>query len=264
MASILITGSNDGLGRDVARRLVDDGHDVVGHARSPEKAQALRRALPGLDDVLVADLSSATQVRRLAEVVNTVRTFDAVVLNAGVGGFEPHRLETEDGHAHTLAINVLAPYLLSALLHQPKRIVVLTSGMMQGASTDLTDLDWKHRQWDGLQAYSDSKLFDATIAAALARRWPQVVATSVSPGWVATKMGGVGAPDDLEAGSLTQAWLAVSDDAAAQHSGAMYYHQEPIRSPGGTGARALHPAVLDETFQERLLATLGGLTGVEL
>ncbi|MCP9489303.1 MAG: hypothetical protein MSC31_05445 [Solirubrobacteraceae bacterium MAG38_C4-C5] len=110
--------------------------------------------------------------------------------------------------------------------------------MQEGGSTDLSDLDWTRRPWDGVQAYSDSKLFDATIAAAIARRWPQVVSSSVSPGWVATKMGGAGAPDDLDAASVTQAWLAVSDDEAALHSGAMYYHQTPVRSPG-RGARSV-------------------------
>ena len=263
MATVFITGSNDGLGRDAARRLVDDGHTVVGHARNREKADQLQRELPGLGGVFVADLSSAGQVRRLAEDANAFGTFDAVIQNAGVGYSERRRVETEDGHAHVLAINVLAPYLLSALMHRPGRVVYLTSGMQGGGSTDLSDLDWQRRSWNGTQAYSDSKLFDATLAAAVARRWPGVVATSVSPGWVATKMGGPGAPDDLEAASLTQAWLAVSDDPAAGRSGAMFYHQRPILR-SSRGAESLHPAVQTEAFQDDLLAALAGLTGTEL
>ena len=264
MARIFITGSNDGLGRDAARRLIDGGHHVIGHARNGGKAERLLRELPGLDDVLVADLASAGQVRRLADAANAVGVFDAVIQNAGVGGYEPRRIATEDGHAHVLAINVLAPYLLTAWMRRPRRIVVVTSGMQQGASPDLSDVDWKRRRWDGLQAYSDSKLFGATLAAAIARHWPHVIATSASPGWVATKMGGAGAPDDLEAASLTQAWLATSENAAAKHTGAMYYHQEPIRSSGGAGARALHPAVMSTSFQDELLGRLAELTGVEL
>lgn len=264
MARIFITGSNDGLGRDAARRLIVDGHQVVGHARNREKAELLRRELPGADDVLVADLSSAGQVRQLADDANALGVFDAVIQNAGIGGYEPRRIDTEEGHAHVLAVNVLAPYLLTAWMHQPKRIVILTSGMQQGAQTDLSDLDWRRRRWDGIQAYSDSKLYDATLAAALARRWPAIIATSASPGWVATKMGGAGAPDDLAAASLTQAWLATSDDEEAKHNGAMYYHQEPIRRPGGTGARCLHPAAIDGVFQSGLLAALAELTGVEM
>jgi len=264
MASIFITGSNDGLGRDAARRLINDGHDVVGHARSTEKAEGLRRELPGIADVLVADLSSPQEVRQLADEANARGTFDAVIQNAGVGFSEPRRIETEDAHAHLLAINVLAPYRLTAWLHRPRRIVVLTSGMQQGGSTDLSDLDWTQRRWNGMQAYSDSKLFDATFAAALARRWPQVLTASVSPGWVATKMGGAGAPDDLDGASATQAWIAGSDDDAAVISGAMYYHRKPVRSPGASGAQSLHPAVRDEAFQDDLLASLAELTGTEL
>ena len=265
MTTIFITGSNDGLGRDAARRLVESGHTVVGHARSREKADRLRQELPGLADVLVADLSSAGQVRRLADEANDAfGTFDAVILNAGVGFRERRRVETEDGHAHVLAINVLAPYLLTAWMHRPGRFVYLTSGMQQGGSTDLSDLDWKRRSWNGMQAYSDSKLLDATLAAAVARRWAGVVSTSVSPGWVETKMGGAGAPDDLDAASLTHAWLAVTDDEAALRSGAMFYHQEPILWPGGGGARALHSAVQNEAFQDDLLAALAELTGTEL
>jgi NAD(P)-dependent dehydrogenase (short-subunit alcohol dehydrogenase family) len=123
------------------------------------------------------------------------------------------------------------------------------------AYAGLEDLDWIERPWDGRQAYADSKLFDATLAAALARRRPDTVATSVTPGWVATKMGGAGAPDDLEAGSITQTWLAVSDDPEALHGGALPYHQAP---------RPAHPAVADEAFQDRLLDAFARLTGVPM
>jgi NAD(P)-dependent dehydrogenase (short-subunit alcohol dehydrogenase family) len=255
MSTVFTTGSNDGLGRDAARRLIDDGHTVVGHARNKEKADRLRGHLPGIADVLVADLSSIDQVRRLAGEANDCGPFDAVIHNAAVGHLEPRRIQTEDGHAHVLAINALAPYLLTALMQAPKRLVYLTSGLHENGRSELTDLDWRERQWDGLQAYADSKLFDATLAAAVARRWPQVISTSVTPGWVATKMGGPAAPDDYDAGSATQAWLAVSDDERALRSGTLFYHQEP---------RPAHPAVSTKTFQEDLLGAFADLTGVRL
>jgi len=255
MSLVLITGSNDGLGRDAARRLVDDGHRVVGHARNTEKADGLRRELPGLADVLVADLSSAAQVRRLGEDADAIGTFDAVIHNAGIGFREPDRGPTEDGHARTLAVNALAPYLLTALMRPAGRLVYLTSGLHEQGDTDLDDLDWTARPWDGRQAYCDSKLFDATLAAAVARRRPDIVSTSVTPGWVATKMGGEGAPDDLDAGSVTQVWLAVSDDPEALRSGALFYHQAP---------RHAHRAVTDEAFQEGLLDAFARLTGVSM
>jgi NAD(P)-dependent dehydrogenase (short-subunit alcohol dehydrogenase family) len=255
MSLVLITGSNDGLGRDAARRLVDDGHRVVGHARNTEKADGLRRELPGLTDVLVADLSSAAEVRRLAQEADAIGTFDAVIHNAGIGFREPDRGPTEDGHARTLAVNALAPYLLTALMRPAGRLVYLTSGLHEQGDTDLDDLDWTARPWDGRQAYCDSKLFDATLAAAVARRRPDIVSTSVTPGWVATKMGGEGAPDDLDAGSITQAWLAVSDDAAARGTGGYFFHQQ---------LSATHRAVHDETVQEGLLAACADLSGVPL
>jgi NAD(P)-dependent dehydrogenase (short-subunit alcohol dehydrogenase family) len=251
MARVLITGSNDGLGRDAARRLLDAGHAVVGHARSAAKADALRAQLPGVEDVLVADLMRLGEVRAMAAAANASGRFDAVIHNAGIY-LEPQRIETEDGHAHVLAVNALAPYVLTARMERPDRLVYLTSGLHASATPDLDDVDWRRRRWNAMQAYAESKLFDATLAAAVARRWPDVRANSVSPGWVATKMGGPGAPDDLAAGSLTQAWLAVSDDPAAQVSGAFLYHQE---------VRPAHPAASDPAFQDALLDVFARLTG---
>jgi NAD(P)-dependent dehydrogenase (short-subunit alcohol dehydrogenase family) len=67
---------------------------------------------------------------------------------------------------------------------------------------------------DGV-TYSESKLYVTTLAYAVARRWPDVLSNAVDPGWVPTKMGGPGAPDDFEMRFFTQTWLAVSDDPAA-------------------------------------------------
>jgi len=251
VARVLVTGSNDGLGRDAARRLLDGGHEVVGHARSAAKADGLRRELPGVADVLVADLASLAQVRALADAANAIGTFDAVIHNAGVY-LESRRIATEDGHSHVLAVNALAPYVLTARMHRPRRLVYLTSGLHESAGADLSDIDWVRRRWSAMRAYAESKLFDATLAAVIARRWPEVRSNSVSPGWVATKMGGPGAPDDLAAGSLTQAWLAVSDDPAAQVSGAFLFHQQ---------VRSAHPAVTDHAFQDALLEAFERLTG---
>jgi len=72
-------------------------------------------------------------------------------------------------------------------------------------------------------------LFDTVLAFAIARRWPDVLGNAVEPGWVATKMGGPGAPDDLILGPVTQAWLAVSDDPAATVSGQLFYHSGRAR-----------------------------------
>jgi hypothetical protein len=89
----------------------------------------------------------------------------------------------------------------------------------------------------------------------VARRWPNVFSNAVEPGWVATKMGGPGATDDLDAGHRTQVWLAVSDDPAAMVTGEYFYHMRP-RTP--------IPATHDIAKQEALLAACKRLSGVEL
>src|SRR5260370_12923654 len=105
-----------------------------------------------------------------------------------------------------------AAYLLTALISAPQRLVYLSSGMHRYAEPDFTDLQWKRRRWNGSQAYSDSKLFDAALAFAIARSCPGTLSNAVDPGWVATKLGGRVAPRDFDRRSETQAWLAVSND----------------------------------------------------
>jgi NAD(P)-dependent dehydrogenase (short-subunit alcohol dehydrogenase family) len=203
----------------------------------------------------VGDLSSIAATRKLAEQAVALDRFDAVIHNAAIGYREPRRIETIDGLAHVFAINVLAAYLLTSLIPAPSRLIYLSSGMHLGGDPDLTDLGWERRSWNGAQAYSDSKLFDTVLAFAVARRWRQVHSNAVEPGWVATKMGGPGAPDDLAAGPVTQAWLAVSDGPEALVSGRYFYHQRE---------REAHPAAHSEEVQEGLLARCAAITGVEL
>jgi NAD(P)-dependent dehydrogenase (short-subunit alcohol dehydrogenase family) len=152
-------------------------------------------------------------------------------------------------------VNVLAPYLLTAWIAGPTRLVYLSSGMHESGDTTLRDLDWTERRWDGMQAYCDSKLHVTTLALALARRWPERYVNVVDPGWVPTRMGGPGAPDDLDLGHRTQAWLAVGDDPEAATSGGYWYHRR--RRPPAAAAR-------DEAHQDALLHELSRLTQVTL
>ena len=254
MSRVLITGSSDGLGLRAAQRLIAAGHEVVLHARNQGRARDAQTAAPKAHGVVVGDLASIAETRRLADQANRSGPFDAIIHNAGVGDRE-RRIETVDGIEHIFAINVLAPFLLTALMEQPKRLIYLSSGMHRGGNPDLTDLQWKRRRWKGPQAYSDSKLFDVVLAFALARRWPAVMSNAVDPGWVPTKMGGRGAPDNLELGSETQVWLAVSEDRRAKASGGYFFHkrrQDP------------NPAALDATFQDALLAACEALTGTAM
>jgi NAD(P)-dependent dehydrogenase (short-subunit alcohol dehydrogenase family) len=244
MARVFITGSSDGLGLLAARLLVDGGHAVTLHARNAARAEDARRAVPAAEAVLVGDLAGIAQTRELAEQANARGRYDAVIHNAAVGNREPRR-ETVDGLEHVFAINVLAPYLLTALMAPPDRLVYLSSGMHRSGDPDLGDAQWTVRRWNGSQAYADSKLFDVVLAFAVARRWPAVRSNALEPGWVATKMGGAGAPDDLALAPVTQVWLATSDDAAALVTGAYFFHQRHREVHAAARSRAVHEALLD-------------------
>jgi NAD(P)-dependent dehydrogenase (short-subunit alcohol dehydrogenase family) len=254
MARIFITGSTDGLGLMAAQWLVERGHRVMLHARNAARAADASRALPQADAVAIGDLSRRDETLVVADQVNAAGVFDAVIHNAGIGYREPHRM-TQEGLTQVFAINVLAPYLLTARITPPARLVYLSSGMHRGGDASLADPQWTKRRWNGSQAYSDSKMFDAILAAAVARHWPGVLSNSVEPGWVATKMGGAGAPDDLALGAVTQAWLAVSDAPEAMVSGGYFFHQKQ---------RDTHKAVRDPAVQDALLAYCEALTGIAL
>ena len=255
MSRVFVTGSADGLGRLAAAQLVREGHEVVLHARSDSRGREALDGVPGAAGVLIADLASIAQTRALAEDANASGRFDAVIHNAALGYQVSGRSETEDGLAAVFAVNVLAPYLLTALMTRPDRLIYMSSGMHSGGDPSLEDLQWRERRWSGTQAYSDSKLFDLALAYAVARRWPDVLANAVTPGWVATKMGGRGAPDDLELGADTQAWLAVSGEPAARVTGRYFYHRSE---------RAADPAASDPELQDGLLTACAKLSGVAL
>jgi NAD(P)-dependent dehydrogenase (short-subunit alcohol dehydrogenase family) len=242
MARIFITGSAGGLGRETARTLLDGAHEVVVHARSEERLSAVgelldRGALP-----VVGNLADPDQTRDVAAQVNRLGRMDAVIHNAGV----------YTGPT-VLPVNVVAPYLLTALVDRPQRLIYLSSGMHRGGRADLAGMDWSGRSVTG--SYSDSKLFVTTLAAAVARILPSVASNAVDPGWVPTRMGGAGAPDDLRLGHLTQEWLATSNRPEARTSGGYWYHQRR-RNP--------QPAALDPQFQDDLLAALATFTGTPL
>ena len=192
MSRIFITGSTDGLGRGAASVLMGEGHDVVLHARTRQRAAALapRRRRRG---VVIGDLASAAETRALADQVNGIGRMDTVIHNAGVF-LEPSRSATADGHPTTLAVNILAPYLLTALIDRPHRLIYLSSGLHHAGAGSLADIDWTRRPWNAAQAYAESKLHVTALALTLARAWPEVLSNAVDPGWVPTKMGGPGQP----------------------------------------------------------------------
>jgi len=253
MARIFITGSADGLGQMAADLLVKSGHQVVLHARHEKRAQDALAAVPGAQGVITGDLSSIAETRQVAEQVNKLGAFDAVIHNAGIGYREPRRTATPDGLSHVFAVNSLAPYILTCLINRPKRLIYLSSGLHREGDPSLKDLTWTDRAWNGYRAYADSKLHDLMLAFAVARKWPNVLSNALEPGWVATKMGGVGAPDSLSEAPKTQVWLATSNDPEALVFGQYFYHQQ---------RRAFHPAAADIGIQEKFISACARLSGV--
>lgn len=242
MSRIFITGSADGLGKAAAQTLLAEGHQVVVHARTGQRLDAVQDLLRQGAQSVVGDLSDLQQTLGVAEQVNRLGRMDAVIHNAGVYS-----------GPQVLPVNVVAPYVLTALVTRPNRLVYLSSGMHRGGRADLEGMDWSGRTATG--SYSDSKLMVTALAMAVARLWPDVVSSAVDPGWVPTKMGGPGAPDDLRLGHLTQEWLATSEDPEAHVSGAYWHHQRRIEP---------HAAARDVAFQDELLTVLGRATGIAL
>lgn len=255
MARVFISGSSTGLGLMAGQLLVEQGHRVVLHGRDDKRCEDARRALPEADAVVAGDISAVRGTRSVADQANKLGRFDAVIHNAGVGYRESRRLETEDGLPHVFAVNVMAPYILTALMGRAARYVFLSSGMHRGADAHLNDLAWRSRRWDGATAYAESKLHDVLLAFALARRWPDVLSNALEPGWVPTRMGGPGAPDEMDQAHRTQAWLAVSDDRRACVSGDYFYHLR---------RREPNPQAKDWTLQDRLIAACQRLSSIDL
>ncbi len=240
MARIFITGSADGLGQLAAQQLVSEGHQVVLHARNKTRGQEALAQVPGAETVLTADLSSIEQTKQLAADANALGKFDAVIHNAGVYRTSGDVIAT---------VNTLAPYILTSLMHPPKRLIYLTSGMHTGGQARLKQLS---TDLNGI-SYSDSKLQVVLLSQAVARLWPNVYANAVNPGWVPTKMGGKGAPDDLEKGYTTQTWLATSNEDGALVSGRYFFHKQQ---------KAFAPAASDVSLQDEFLAVCEEVTGV--
>src|SRR4051794_6271472 len=242
MSHILVTGSADGLGRAAAETLLGDGHRVIVHTRSAGRLAAVESLITRGASSVVGDLADLDGMRAVADQVNRLGPLDAVIHNAGVMR-----------GPQILPVNVVAPYLLTVLIEGPQRLVYLSSDMHQGGRAGLDGLDWSGRR--PTASYSDSKLLLPAFAMAVARLWPHVHSNAVDPGWVPTRMGGPGAPDDLRLGHLTQEWLATSDAPEARTSGGYWYHQRRVEP---------HPAVHDRHFQDRLVTELAAFTGTPL
>ncbi len=254
MARIFITGSSDGIGLLTARRLIADGHQVVLHARSAQRARDAEAACPGAEAVLVGDLTSIEETKRLAAAANAsggspgATHFDVVIHNAGIYRGQDNAISSGSGYPRLFTVNTLAPYILTALMEPPKRLVFISSSMHYGGRPKLDTLPHA-------VTYSDSKLHNVMLAKAFARRWADRIewAGSADPGWVPTKLGGRSAPDSLDDAVDTYITVALGHGEAAGQTGG-YFARSRLASPQAIAN--------DEALQDQLMAALAALSGV--
>jgi retinol dehydrogenase-14 len=229
--TVLVTGGTGGIGKATAAGLAALGARVAITGRDRRRADAAAaeiRATGGPEvDVFVADMSSQTEVRRLAsEVLEGLPRLDVLVNN--VGGFWNSRHVTADGLERTFALNHLAPFLLTHLLvdrlaeSAPARVVTVSSDAQRLGRIDFTDLQGE-RSWSGQKAYNQSKLANVLFTYELARRLrgTEVAANALHPGIVRSGFGAedpgriqrmitpfMGLMKSPEQGALTSIYLA--------------------------------------------------------
>lgn len=241
MGRILITGSADGLGQLAATALIEQGHQVVLHARNEKRVRETLQKVPGAESCLMGDLSNTEETKHLAAQANALGKFNAIIHNAGVYNVSPEEI---------LAVNVTAPYILTCLIQKPERLIYICSDMHLHGHSNLKNL----KSANSTINYSDSKLLLLMLCKAVARKWPGVYTNAVDPGWVPTKMGGPNAPDDLQKGYETQVWLAVSNEQKAKVSGCYFFHKEEAHS---------NPEADHVIMQEELLKLCAAMTSIQ-
>lgn len=276
--SALITGASSGLGKAVARALAARGDRVLLHVRSAERGETVRRELIKATgnqaiELLVADLASQAEVCRLAGLVSErTERLDLLVNNAGTAFRE--RGLTVDGVERTLAVNHLAPFLLTNLLlprlraAAPARIVNV--GTRIDAAMDFADLNFARRRYRMMAVYAQSKLGNIHFTRALARRLAGsgVSVNCVFPGVFRSNLGGTDGAQGpaLKLFARLFGWALTPPEKAAERvlylldaeevaevSGAYFGDRRPIPMP----AQARDPEANERLWQ--LSAALTGL-----
>ncbi|KAK5175056.1 uncharacterized protein LTR77_000193 [Saxophila tyrrhenica] len=255
MAKILITGSSDGIGQAGAKLLADQGHKVFLHARNQERAKQAKDAVPKAEGVVIGDLSTVAGAKDTATEANKVGPFDSIVHNAGLGPSNADR-KTADGLQSTFAVNSLAPYILTCLMDKPKRLLYLSSQLHSGGDDSLKDVGYQHKQFQSMQAYSDSKLHDIMLAKAVSRRWTDVQSCSLDPGWIATKMGGAGAPGKTSTPAKAMVDFAIGQSDITGDQTGVYFNPQGVRTP--------HKGATDERKQDEFMKICEQLSGLSL
>jgi NAD(P)-dependent dehydrogenase (short-subunit alcohol dehydrogenase family) len=171
MATVLVTGSTDGLGRALAAELARRGHAIVVHGRSGERVDAVAREV-GAVASHVADFARLDDVRALAAAARGV---DVLVNNAGI--ISRRRRLSEDGIELTFQVNHLAGFLLTLLMLPPRTVNVASIGQR---APDFDDL-MLERRYEGYRAYAQSKLAQIMFTFELAERRPDLVVNALHP-----------------------------------------------------------------------------------
>jgi NAD(P)-dependent dehydrogenase (short-subunit alcohol dehydrogenase family) len=252
MVRVFITGSADGIGQAAAQRLVEQGHQVILHARNAKRSADAMSAVPGAAGIVVADLKSVAEIKQLAKDADALGPFDAIIHNAGIGyGATASTEITADGVSAVFSVNTLAPYMLVCLMAMPKsRLMIMSSdGHLRG--------DASLRSITKSFSYEDSKVHDIMLADAFARRWgDEIQIVSMHPGFVRTKMGGSDAPDGLEEPTAAlAAWAAGEGELAVMKSGTFF-------RPSGVIEKLRGIEIIEK--QEELLKICKGVSNVSV
>ncbi|KAJ5735376.1 uncharacterized protein N7483_000501 [Penicillium malachiteum] len=252
MARIFITGSSDGIGQAAAKILADQGHSVVLHARNADRAASTHEAVPKAESVLIGDLRSISEIKKLANEAKTSGPFDTIIHNAGIGyGATSSREITADKISAVFSVNTLAPYILTSLMDKPKsRLLYMSSDSHYGGDESLRNVTRS-------TSYGDSKLHDVMLANAFSRRWgDSIQVVSMHPGWVRTKMGGSMAPGGMDKPAKALAeWAIGEGKLASLRSGAFFTTR---------GEESTHPGAGNVAKQEELLKICQEVSGVSI
>ena len=272
---VVITGATGGIGLETARALARLGSNViiVGHdaERTRQVADELLAQNSGSIKGLVADLSSQAEVRRLAsEIAAQEGRLDALINNAGA--VFAKRRYTADGIEMTLALNHLAPFLLTNLLLEtlkasaPARVITVASMAHAGARIPFADMNHQRRRWSSFGVYGETKLMNIMFTYELARRLAGsgVTANALHPGFVASNFGknnggvwksmfSLAQPFAISAreGAQTSIFLASSPEVAGM-SGEYFVRKKPAKSS---------PASYDQEAQAKLWRVSEEMTG---
>ncbi|MDN4476432.1 SDR family NAD(P)-dependent oxidoreductase [Demequina sp. SYSU T00192] len=247
MPRALVTGAAQGLGSEIARRLGALGYEVVVHGRDAARTEVALAAAPGAVAGVTGRLDSLASTRLLADDARGRGPYDVIVHNAALGPDQDRPILTEDGLERIVQVNVVAPYLLCALLSMPRRMVIIGSdSAAQGEPrVDLSPPD----PWNGRQAYANSKLLATMLAFELAARHTDRPVNVVHPGWLRTRMGGPQAALPISDGADTPVWMLTSDEAVPRRGGQYVHKRHAEPAPPAAHDLALRAALVERLAQ---------------